>query len=173
MALVTGLICIICDAPFEALIVRKRPRFCSLECKAARVKAQRRRYKREKRYPNYPRKKLAKICLVCGEGFQTEAKDQKTCSRTCGGALGGRTTGPLLAAKARARNERPCLVCQRLFVPSNPSAKQRRAGYVQQTCGDRRCRRENAVARRQQQQAIDSPFLFDLFGPLGDGGEVR
>jgi predicted nucleic acid-binding Zn ribbon protein len=178
MALVTGLVCIICGAPFEALVVTKRPRFCSPECKAARMEAQSRRYKREGRYPRakYPHAIFEKTCTVCGGDFRTEAKGQQTCSRSCGAKLAGRTTGPLLAARARARNERPCPVCHRMFVPSHPSAKQCRAGWVQQTCGDRQCMRACAVRARvssggdrvAENLSAEPPaqFLFDLFGPL-------
>jgi hypothetical protein len=180
MAIEMTLECAICGGPFVAVVIRKRPRFCGPECKALRQGAQRKRYHREGRYAPAT---VEKTCVMCGGTFRTVTKDQPTCGRTCGAKLAARTTGPSLAAKARARNERPCPVCERLFVPANPSARQRRAGYVQQTCGDRSCMREmraragasalpshsgakSAPRSAARARRPHEPAMPDLFGPL-------
>jgi hypothetical protein len=138
------LTCKICGGVFEAVIVRKHPYFCSPECRALRTAAQNRRYAREGRYPQPLH---LKTCEACGAPFQTPRPRTRCCSRVCGGKL----TGPVLAARAKTRRQRPCAVCGEMFVPSNPSAAQRRAGYAQACCsracaGRLRTRPNSAVA---------------------------
>jgi hypothetical protein len=68
--------------------------------------------------------------MVCGAPFAARNKPTRTCSRRCGAILNGR----IRTDRAKARSRRQCPICGRSFWPSNPSARQRRKGYIQKHC---------------------------------------
>ncbi len=70
-------VCEQCGKPFNSTQVKSR--FCSNTCKA--------KWRRSKGLDNEKR-----ICIICGKEFETNKfKKQKTCSRSCGNKLRGRT----------------------------------------------------------------------------------
>jgi hypothetical protein len=106
------------------------PRTCSPTCRASRKRAHDRRYRAEGRYTAGNRKSYSGICSVCAAPFVSQNRPTKTCSRQCGAIWNGRVR----TERARARNARHCELCGAAFQPSNPSARQRRAGHRQKFC---------------------------------------
>jgi hypothetical protein len=146
--------CLHCDRSFEHQPKRsgRYPRTCSFECRDARKRAQDQRYRREGRYRQRKRGRrtiYAGICVVCEASFTAKNKPTRTCSQKCGAILNGRTR----TDRAKARNRRQCPICRRSFWSRNPSAKQRRNGYIQKHCSYEcakvACR--TAIAKRANQ----------------------
>jgi hypothetical protein len=130
-ALASAQICVFCGTGFAAPAKARGPlrKLCSEPCRVARKRSQDRQYRAEGRYP--PRRTIYRgSCVVCGAPFESINKPTRACRPGCGSVLSGR----IRTERARERNKRNCERCGLPFLPSNPSAKQRRAGHRQLFC---------------------------------------
>lgn len=126
-------VCAVCDRPFRAPAKHRgrHLRFCSDDCRKARIAAQNRSYRAEGRRHFTNRTKIAKVCVVCDQPFETTNRRTKCCGVDCGQRLAGSIAGAASKARARPRPTRACAHCQATFEIRNPSGKAR-AGLVRE-----------------------------------------
>jgi hypothetical protein len=124
--------CEICETEFSY----KRPRsqcrkrlFCSTECAKKKRLFQNQQYREEGRYraksQAASRAKISKICIVCGNPFETVNRATQSCGTVCGHRLAMPKAQATRSANAKVRRTRACLRCGVPFVMRNPSGKAR------------------------------------------------